>query len=402
MIHGRKNDKRVFILLSFVLLSLTMVAQNVGIGIPNPSYKLDVAGRMRIRTGTLNNASTSSGIWLEDFRDGTNRVFIGMMDSIRAGFYGTGTGGVGWDFNFNAKTGDINLINGSLGIGTNSPVYDLTISRSNPRIGFHDADDDVYSGYIYGEAKDLQIAAFRRSSIGTAVAGNLILQANSGGIPSFIAGNVGIGTAVPDVKVHIMGGTDATGNAGGYLQIGSSTSTHVAFDNDEIQARNDGFASKLYFQMAGGGAQFGSNASSITMVGSEVQKTATGSANMLPLAYGRVSLSGAILSGSGNFTVTKPSEGVYKISLPGESNLFDNQENYTLVFSANSGQFETTPAMIASAILDDNRIEVRITKPWLYWTNSSCSGDCGPFSYISGFLFHDMQDRPFSFIIYKP
>jgi hypothetical protein len=402
MINDKKNGKHIFVLLFFLFISIMMLAQNVGIGIPNPLYKLDVAGRMRIRTGTLNNASTSSGIWLEDFRDGTNRVFFGMMDSIRAGFYGTGTGGVGWDFNFNAKTGDINLINGSLGIGTNAPAYDVTISRSTPRIGFHDVDEDIYSGYIYGQSADLYVSAFRRSSLGTATAGNLLLQTNSGGIPNFIAGNVGIGTTAPDVKVHIMGGTDATGNTGGYLQIGSSTSTNIAFDNDEIQARNDGVASKLYLQMSGGGAQFGSNAASVTLVGSEVQKTATGSANMLPLAYGKVSLSGAILSGSGNFTVSKPSEGVYKITLPGESNLFSNQEDYTLVFSTNAGQFETTPAMISSAILDDNKIEVRITKPWLYWTNSSCSGDCGPFSYITGFLFHDMQDRPFSFIIYKP
>src|SRR5690349_3015790 len=98
----------VFFLANHFLCN-NLLAQFVGIGTPTPQYMLDVNGRMRIKTGVLNNVSTSSGIWLEDYRDGTNRMFIGMQDSIRAGFYGSGTGSVGWGFNFNALTGNVGI-----------------------------------------------------------------------------------------------------------------------------------------------------------------------------------------------------------------------------------------------------------------------------------------------------
>src|SRR4030095_15996058 len=141
--------------------------QNVGIGVNNPAFKLDVNGRMRIKTGTLGNASTSSGMWLEDYRDGTNRVFIGMQDSIRAGFYGSGPGGAGWEFVFNAR-------NGRLTLGQSTQPYDFSIGRNPPTIGFFDLDDDVTSGIIQGNADNLSISANRVSSLGVEGGSNLI------------------------------------------------------------------------------------------------------------------------------------------------------------------------------------------------------------------------------------
>jgi hypothetical protein len=88
--------KKIIILLAMgLLIQQLLMAQNVGIGTATPAFKLDVSGRMRVKTGTLNNVSTSSGIWMEDYRDGTNRAFVGMQDSIRVGFYGAGIGGTG-------------------------------------------------------------------------------------------------------------------------------------------------------------------------------------------------------------------------------------------------------------------------------------------------------------------
>src|SRR5207302_11081896 len=45
----------------------------------------------------------------DDYRDGTDRIFIGMQDSLRWGLWGGGSGGAGWQFNFNAKTGFIGM-----------------------------------------------------------------------------------------------------------------------------------------------------------------------------------------------------------------------------------------------------------------------------------------------------
>jgi hypothetical protein len=54
----------------------------------------------------------------------------------------------------------------------------------------------------------------------------------------------------------------------------------------------------------------------------ELNRTATGSANMLPIAYGNVSAAGFIHTGSTNFTVSKITTGWYAITITGESYQF--------------------------------------------------------------------------------
>jgi hypothetical protein len=56
----------------------------------------------------------------------------------------------------------------------------------------------------------------------------------------FFTGNLGVGTTIPDVKLHVNGGTDAEPGAGGYIVAGSITSANVVIDNNEIMARNNG------------------------------------------------------------------------------------------------------------------------------------------------------------------
>ena len=58
---------------------------------------------------------------------------------------------------------------------------------------------------------------------------------------------------------------------------------------------------------------------SITISAGEIQKTSTGTANMIPIAYGSVNSDGTIITGasSGNFTVDHPSVGNYKIAITG-------------------------------------------------------------------------------------
>ncbi len=93
----------------------------LGLGNSLPQYRLDAAGRIRIRTGTVGNVFTSSGIWMDDYRDGDTRIFFGMQDSIRLGIWGDGTPGVGWGFNFNAR-------NGNVGIGIQSASEKLDVA----------------------------------------------------------------------------------------------------------------------------------------------------------------------------------------------------------------------------------------------------------------------------------
>lgn len=51
----------------------------------------------------------------------------------------------------------------------------------------------------------------------------------------------------------------------------------------------------------------------------EVVRASTGTANLVPIAYGNISSAAAINSGSGNFTVTRLGLGWYAISISGET-----------------------------------------------------------------------------------
>lgn len=55
-----------YILLTVVcalFIASAVLSQNVGIGTTTPVYKLDVLGRMRVKTEILGNVNTSAGIW---------------------------------------------------------------------------------------------------------------------------------------------------------------------------------------------------------------------------------------------------------------------------------------------------------------------------------------------------
>lgn len=92
---------------------------NMGIGSNIvPVYKLDIDGRMRLRSAFNNTA----GIWF----DGTimpARSFIGTFDNDHVGIYGSV---VGWNFTMNVE-------NGNTGIGTSAPTERLDIN-GNVRI----------------------------------------------------------------------------------------------------------------------------------------------------------------------------------------------------------------------------------------------------------------------------
>ena len=129
--------------------------------------------------------------------------------------------------------------------------------------------------------------------------------------------NVGIGTNAADVRLEIDHGTDIANGTGGYLQLGAISNPNLAFDNNEIQARNNKAASALYIQNSGGDLQIGSSSGSSTNVhinNGKLVKKSTGNFNMMPLCYGHVSASGTLISGTPNVSVVKHSTGEYYIN----------------------------------------------------------------------------------------
>jgi len=106
--------KKLFIAVSAILVLLggmETMAQNVGIGTSTPVYKLDVAGRMRIR-----HEATSAGVWL-DASNGSNRAFIGMVNDEHVGMYGNVAG---WRL-------AMNVSNGNVGVGNSNPSASLDV-----------------------------------------------------------------------------------------------------------------------------------------------------------------------------------------------------------------------------------------------------------------------------------
>lgn len=203
---------KLIICVFLMLFFHTTYSQNVGIGTSTPAFKLDVQGRIRVKTGTLGNISTTSGVWMEDYRDGTNRIFFGMQDSIRAGFYGAGTGGTGWQFNFNAKTGFV-------GIGRTASNHRLELDDPDGAgIGLYA--NGVLGGTITTDASSMTIATKNGSTAcfpNPCPASDLILIPPLG-IGTATAGNVGVGINIPGQKLSVNG---ALGIYNGTTFVGS-------------------------------------------------------------------------------------------------------------------------------------------------------------------------------------
>ena len=211
--------KKIFLFLAgyFLLNSLPLFAQNVGIGTNAPAFRLDVLGRMRVKTGTLGNVSSSSGIWFEDYRNGNNQLFFGMKDSTRGGFYGSGAG-IGWDLVFNTRTG----------------IFSDKFSINGP-VNFHSGSSDYLGGTINADSNDLFIYAKRTSAANTR--GNLILQATDPRNATLLAGNVGVGIDTPLYKLSLNGDAGLyngsnfigfLGNSGKDFLINSKTGSLLA------------------------------------------------------------------------------------------------------------------------------------------------------------------------------
>jgi hypothetical protein len=75
---------------------------NVGIGVTDPVYTLDISNRMRIR----GKPGYTAGIWLNNEANTVIPAFMGMFSDNQVGFYGSGTG---WSLLMNTQTGAVSF-----------------------------------------------------------------------------------------------------------------------------------------------------------------------------------------------------------------------------------------------------------------------------------------------------
>ncbi len=183
---------------------------NIGVGTGSPQYILDVANRMRLREGQINNITTTPGMWLNNYLNGTESIFAGMEDSIRYGFYGGGPGGVGWGFNFNAR-------NGNVGVGTTADgTYRLTLAGADYGIGLYNGTNNFYGSLTSAADNSLQIESPYGNNFAQTTPRPILLNPPSGNF-FFTPGNVGINVTAPTARLQIGGnvmvgfGSPATG-----------------------------------------------------------------------------------------------------------------------------------------------------------------------------------------------
>lgn len=283
-----------FILIS-PLLWLSVHAQNGSVGIgtttPHSSAVLDVQSTdkgmliPRMTTAQRNLiASPATGLMVFDNTTGSFWFYNG---SAWTELVGNGTDG-NW-----TKSGDhiYNNNTGNVGIGTNTPIYDLYINRPSPSIGFFDSEKNHASGLISGDSSNLEISAYKKSSLDLdAIAGNLILQNTDAGVFSPIAGKVGIGTKNPTAKLDVNGNIRLSGI---------------------------------------------------------LRHTTTSVANMIPICYGVVEANGNIVGGTANFTVANIAPGHFRITILGFTG-----SSPAVLASCTIGTLKSIRAIISNNVLD--------------------------------------------------
>ena len=95
---------------------------NVGIGITDPAFRLDVGARMRIRA----TPGATAGLWLNNDANNASPAFIGMQTDNQVGFYGSGAG---WPLTVNTTNGALSVAGNT---GANGQVLKSNGNASSP------------------------------------------------------------------------------------------------------------------------------------------------------------------------------------------------------------------------------------------------------------------------------
>ncbi len=132
-----------------ILSSTWMYLGNVGIGLTDQTYKLDISDRIRIRSGS---GSSIAGIWFNDISNSAATSFVGTKDVDHFGIYGSNA----WNFVMNTNNGNIgigaNVLNptnklqiGSVG-ATGFATNDLAIGNGTNSLGIVQSNAYSYVG----------------------------------------------------------------------------------------------------------------------------------------------------------------------------------------------------------------------------------------------------------------
>jgi hypothetical protein len=237
---------------------------NVGIGTTDPTNLLELSSSgPKLYFNRENSVSDYSGLYWKSWDDGFEGCFVRNHATGDFELYSDLTGGT---------PRMVIQESGNVGIGTITPSAPLEIHSNSTGRLLRLGSDQSY-GYIqflegstpraylgFGDDGNILTGAINNSfaidALGSAM--HLAVDSNAEkGITIDTNGNVGIGTTSPTTKLHIEGGTDSSLGGGGFIVTGSESSINLSIDNNEIIARNNGAASKLYLNQGSGNVVVG-------------------------------------------------------------------------------------------------------------------------------------------------
>jgi hypothetical protein len=333
---------------------------NVGIGTMSPTASLELAGQIKINGGSpglgkiLVSDVAGLGSWQSAsqlYTAGTGITFSGstinsVWTASGANIYKNNTGNVG--------------------IGTTTPDTELEIVSNSQSLPRGLTSTQYHSDYN----KDAQL--WLRKARGTENSPIAVLDGDELGFIKFRGYDNSNGFHSSDqteIGAVAAENFSSTGN-GSYLKF-MTTPVGSVYGSERMRINHNG---NIGINTPAPTSSLDVNGT-ITVSGTssnEINRTQTGAANLLPIAYGNVSASGSINTGTGNFTVTWVGgfDDEYEITIAGEN--YSSSGYITLV----------TP-------IDEN-LKVR---------SASSSGKLIITIHTAG---NSKTQSPFQFIVYKP
>jgi trimeric autotransporter adhesin len=132
---------------------------NVGIGLSNPVYKLEVANRMRLHS--QGSDGVTAGIFFNNYNNTAEEGFIGEVGPGAPNHLGIFGSVSGWHFVMNTVSGNVGINTFNTGAGNGklniaSPGNAIKLIGGGQYISFYDAGNN-YKGYIWNPGNNIEI-----------------------------------------------------------------------------------------------------------------------------------------------------------------------------------------------------------------------------------------------------
>lgn len=288
----------------------------------------------------------------------------------------SGTGGGSSVWSTNGTSAFYNT--GNVGIGLNTPQNLLHLHRTDPLFGSPSV--LRLTNFTSGAAAtDGMFLSLNSTVADFGLIGVLMMQENSSlafgtnnTYQMFLkeTGLLGLGTFNPQAKFDIFHNSTATSPQLMISENENGGFGRISFRSDGVDGKYWTIASRTqatdassqfnfyYFNGTSGQDIVSVNGNGNVGIGTttpaqkldvngnirttgEINRSTTGNANMIPVCYGNVNESGAINTGTGNFSVIRTSTGNFEITITGEAFLFSNYIVNTNIVGTGTSTFSS-------------------------------------------------------------